>query len=857
MEKLASNSFSFMSKNYLSLLILVITFLNSVNVFAQDNLTFGNGKTYILEELKVTGVVTYNEQTIITYTGLVVGQPITVPGVKLSDITKRLWGLGLFSNVNFYLTKVEGDKAWLELEIQELPELSEVKIVGMKKSKTKDIIKEASLNKGIKVTENLITNTKNYLENKYKKKGYLNTKAVINTLPDTVGNNSEKMVIRVDKGDKVKIRKIIIEGNEKLSDRRLKKALKKTKQVKVYRLLKRSKYIEDDYRKDLQSMLDKYKERGFRDARILSDTLVKIGKRRIELKIKLEEGNKFYFGNIDFIGNSVFSDTELKNALGINKGDVYNGVLFKKRVKDDSKPDSDDLSNLYQNNGYLFSNLTPVEVGVKNDTIDFEIRVVEGKLAHFNEIRVTGNTRTNDHVIYRELRTRPGQVYSKANLLRSIRELGQTGFFDPEQMEPKFENVNPNEGTLDINYSLVEKGSSQIELQGGFGGGGFIGTLGLSFNNFSLRNILKKEEYKPLPMGDGQSLALRLQASRTSRVFSFSFVEPWLGGKKPLQFSTTLSHSKQFLFNGITNDVDKSRSFTIDGITVGLAKRLKVPDDSFTLSQAASFQFFNLNNFNTGLFTFGNGVSNNFAYTIALSRNDTRFNPIFPTAGSDFSISLKVTPPYSLFSGKNFGDLKNQEEFQNEDGTPNQSLIDQERFRFLEFYKVKFKGTWYNSLYANKLVLRANAELGFLGSYNSERGTPPFERFFLGGDGLGNFSLDGRETIGLRGYPNQSLSPTIDGGTIYNKFSLELRYPLTLGQAASIYTLGFLEGGAAFEEFKDYNPFDLNRSAGFGIRIFMPAFGLLGIDFGYGFDNLPGSLKANGWETHFIIGQQF
>jgi len=856
LEKLASNSYKYMSKNYLSLLILATLSLLSANTFAQDGLTFGNGKTYLLEELKVTGVVTYNEQTIITYTGLIPGQPITIPGVKLSDITKRLWGLGLFSNVNFYLTKVEGDKAWLELEIQELPELSEVKFVGMKKSKTKELIKEASLNKGIKVTENLITNTKNYLENKYKKKGYLNTKTVINTLPDTVGKNSEKMVIRIDKGDKVKIRKIILEGNEKISDYRLKKTLKKTKQVKVYRLFKRSKYIEDDYHKDLQSLVDKYKERGFRDARILSDTLIKVSKKRINLLIKLEEGNKFYFGNINFVGNSVFSEIDLKNALGINKGDVYNGVLFKKRIKDDSKPDSDDLSNLYQNNGYLFSNLTPVEVGVRNDTIDFEIRVVEGKLAHFNEIRVNGNTRTNDHVIYRELRTRPGQVYSKANLLRSIRELGQTGFFDPEQIDPKFENVKPDEGILDINYSLVEKGSSQIELQGGFGGGGFIGTLGLSFNNFSIRNILKKEEYKPLPMGDGQSLALRLQASRTSRVFSFSFVEPWLGGKKPVQFSTTLSHSKQFLFNGIRNDVDKSRSFTIDGITLGLAKRLKVPDDFFTLSQAVSFQFFNLNNFNTGLFTFGDGVSNNFAYTIAISRNDTRVNPIFPVAGSSFNLSLKVTPPYSLLSGTDYGNLKNLPGFQNADGTPNQSLIDQKRFRFLEFYKIKFKGEWYNSLYANKLVLKTNAELGYLGSYNSERGTPPFERFFLGGDGLGNFSLDGRETIGLRGYPNQSLS-SFDGGTIYNKFSLELRYPLTLGQAASIYTLGFLEGGASFEKFRDYNPFDLNRSAGFGIRIFMPAFGLLGIDFGYGFDNLPGSLKANGWETHFIIGQQF
>ncbi|MBU2525831.1 MAG: BamA/TamA family outer membrane protein [Bacteroidetes bacterium] len=845
---------------------LYITFcLFSVGFYGlqAQELNFTNGQNYFLEELKVTGIVSYNPQTIVTYTGLIEGQQITIPGVKLSDITKRLWSLGLFSDVNFYITKIEGDKVWLELEIKELPELSDVRIDGVKKRKSKELIKDASPNKGIKITENLITNTKNFIENQYKEKGYLNAKAYITTLAesDTAKVNQEKMLVRVDKGEKVKIRKIIIEGNERYSNWRIKKWMKKTKQVFPGRFLKRSKYVEENFQADLTAMIDKYKERGYRDARVISDSIINVSKKRIDLKIKMEEGNQFYFGEINFVGNSVFTDQSLRAKLGIQKGDVYNGVLFRERIADKSKPDADDLTNLYQNNGYLFSTITPVEVGVQNDTINFEIRIAEGKLAYFNNITVSGNTKTNDHVIYRELRTRPGQVYSKENIVRTVRELGQTNFFDPEKIEPQFQNVNPNEGTLDLNYSLVEKGSSQIELQGGFGGGGFIGTLGLAFNNFSLRNIFKGEEYKPLPMGDGQNIALRLQASRTSRIFSLNFVEPWLGGRKPQQFSLSLSRSKQFLFNGFTNDVDKDRSFTIDGITIGLAKRLKVPDDFFTLSQAVSFQFFNLSNFNTGLFTFGNGNSNNFSYTVALSRNNTFTNPIFPMGGSDFSLSLKVTPPYSLFDSTDFGNLENDPNFQNPDGTPNQSLIDQEKFRFLEFYKIKFKGTWYSRL-ADKLVLRSHAEMGFLGSYNSERGTPPFERFFLGGDGLGNFSLDGREVIGLRGYPNQAIVPddaltNFDGGTIYNKFALELRYPLTLGAAASIYALTFAEGGALFNKFEDYNPFDLKRSAGFGIRIFMPAFGLLGIDFGYGFDNLPGQSGANGWETHFVIGQQF
>jgi outer membrane protein insertion porin family len=545
--------------------------------------------------------------------------------------------------------------------------------------------------------------------------------------------------------------------------------------------------------------------------------------------------------------------------LGIKEGDTYNGVELRKRIADNSRPDAQDITNLYQDSGYLFSTINPVEVSADGNVIDMEIRISEGKPAYFNNVTVVGNDKTNDRVIYRELRTRPGQLYSKTAVVRTVRELGQLGFFDAQQLSPNFKNANPNEGTLDMEYAVVEKGSSQIELQGGYGGGGFIGTLGLSFNNFAIKDIFKREAYKPVPTGDGQSLALRLQASRFFQTYSFSFTEPWLGGKRPIQFSTSLSHTKQFLFNPRTRDADKSKRFNITGITVGLAKRLTVPDDYFTLSQAVSFQHYDLKNYNTGLFTFGNGYSNNLSYTVGLSRNDTRTDPIYPTGGSNFSVTAKLSLPYSLLNNVDYSALKEERETLNPsdpDDLARLGVIDQERYKWLEFYKVKFKGDWYTNVIANKLIIKSGVEFGFLGAYNNDRGVIPFERFFVGGDGLGNYSLDGREAIALRGYPNQSLSSQ-DGGTIYNKFSLELRYPITLGGQAKIFALGFMEAGASFDDFRDYNPFNIKRSAGVGLRIFMPAFGLLGIDFGHGFDALPGQNVKNGWETHFIIGQQF
>ena len=841
-------------KNIVSFILFCL--LSTTALWGQNS-DFVKGKRYIIDSIEVIGLKTYNAKTVISYSGLRKGQLVQVPGEDISNVINKLWKLEFFSDINFYVTKVEGNKISLQLEIEELPTLSEVKVTGLPKGKTETIIKETELTAGKKLSESFLTNTRNYIVNKYRKEGFLNTKVVLNTIPDDSlqGTNNLKMVVKVDRGERVKIEQIDFEGNEVFGDAKLRKKLKNTKKKLPMRVWKKSKYIVKDYEEDKQSLIDFYKEKGYRDARILTDSIFSENEESLSINIKVQEGNRYYFGDISYLGNSAYTNNQLNRVLGIAPGDPYNGVLLKERIQDE-KPDANDLSNLYQNNGYLFSNINAVEVSAENDTIDMEIRITEGKLARFNKISVIGNDKTNDHVIFRELRTKPGELYSKDKVVRTVRELGQLGFFDAEQISPNFKNVDPNNGTVDIELGLVESGASQIELQGGYGGGGFIGTLGLSFNNFSMRNLFNKQAYRPLPMGDGQSLALRLQASQFYSTYSFSFSEPWLGGRQPVQFSTSLSHTNQFRYDFFTRQADKSQSFEISGISVGLARRLKVPDDFFTLSQSIAYQYYNLNNYFTGLFTFGNGEASNLTYTIALSRNNTYTNPIFPTGGSSFSISAKLTPPYSLFSDIDYADLVNQPEFQDLQGNVLQDKVDQERFRWLEYYKFKFNGTWYTSL-IGKLVLKTQTDFGFIGAYNPDRGFIPFERFYLGGDGMANFAMDGRENIALRGYENQSLSIR-DGSIIYNKFSLELRYPVTLKPSASIYALTFLEAGNGYDSFRAFNPFESKRSAGAGVRIFMPAFGLLGIDFGYGFDNAdPNSSEPNGWETHFIIGQNF
>ena len=839
---------------YIKKLIFVIGLFLSSIISSQDN-TFSKGEFYKIDKIIVTGLKTFNDQTVITYTGLSEGQTIRIPGEEISQVINKLWKLELFSDINFYLNEVNGDRVSLEINVSELPSLSDYKITGLKKSKTETIESEIEIKKGQKITENFIETTKNYIVNKYKKNGFLNTKVNITTLKDTVGLNSERMLINIDLGDRVKVKSIDFSGNSLFSSSKLKKKMKNTKSKIPGRFWKKSKYIVNDYKDDLKSLIDFYKEKGYRDARIVFDSVIKDNK-NINLKIDINEGRKYYFGSIKFLGNTVYSDAQLSRILGLSEGDTYNGVLLKKRISDETKPDGEDLSNLYQNNGYLFSNVNAVEIAAENDTIDFEIRINEGKPAYFNKISVKGNSVTNDNVIYRELRTKPGELYSKDKVVRTVRELGQLGFFDPEQISPDFKNVDPNNGTVDIEYGLVPKGASQVELSGGYGGGGFIGTIGLSFNNFSIQGMKDRKRWKPVPRGDGQSVSLRLQANRFYRVYSASLSDPWFGGVQPVQFSTSFSHTKQYRYNFFTGRVDKSQSFEVTGASIGLAKRLRIPDDFFTLSQSLSYQYYNLNNYYTGLFTFGQGKSNNVSYTVALSRNNTFTNPVFPLGGSEFVLSARFSLPYSVWNGVDYKNLENLSEFQDNDGNPDVSKIDQERFKWLEFYKIKFKGSWYTRLF-DKLVLKTHAEFGFLGAYNNDRGIIPFDRFFLGGDGMNQYNMDGRETVPLRGYPDLSLSAR-DGSPLYNKFTLELRYPITLKPAASIFALSFLESGQGYDSFRDFNPFVGKRSMGFGLRIFMPAFGLLGIDFGYGLDSVNEfDLNPNGWETHFTIGQQF
>lgn len=853
----------------LALLICLVICINTT--YGQD-LSIDGATKYTLGEISVTGTTTYNERTVIAFTGLRKGEELYLPGERINKVINKLWDLGLFSDINIFISNVNGRVADIEIDITEVPKLNVVSLKGDKKKKLEELKKELKLKKDVKLTENFIANTKNHIKNKYRKKGFLNvdprisTRTIKDSLDQIVG---EDMLINIVKGDKIKVAEIRVNGNEDFSDQKIRKFMKNTKQKNRFRIFKRSKLIPSDFIEDKQRIVEKLREKGYRDARVVSDTLIIKNEELVEIELTINEGRQYVFGDISFLGNSVYSDNQLRNLLSIRKGDVYNSSLLDKKITGGPKQNPENITDIYQDNGYLFSRVIPVETRVYGDTIDFEIRIIEGPIAYFNNISIKGNDRTNDHVAYRNLRTFPGEQYSKQAIMRTAREISQLGFFDPESIRPDIQNANPTDGTVDVVYEVAEQGASQVQLQGGYGGGGFIGTLGLSFNNFSLKGIGDKKSWNPLPMGDGQQLSLRAQASIAFQNLSLTFVEPWLGGKKPVQFSVSLSQTKQFQFNPFTGRADRSSQFSITGVNVGLGKRLRIPDEYFFISSSLGFQHFDLNNFNFGsLFSFPNGTANNFSFNLGLSRDNTFDNPIFPLGGSRFNISAKFTPPYSLFSSVNWSALNQERDIAIMNNNQQRiEEIDQERFRWLEFYKIKASTEWFNRIW-DKLVLRTNIEFGFLGAYNNERGVPPFERFFVGGDGLAGFAMDGREIIALRGYPNQSIIPRTrnstavedfnNGATIYNKYTLELRYPITLNPSASIYGLTFFEAGSTFDRFENFTPFELNRSAGAGLRIFMPQFGLLGIDFGYGFDPVPGTNSgANGWETHFIIGQQF
>ena len=819
------------------LFVTATAFSQEETIVVKDSSNFVSGKDYILGDFTIVGLERFGEQTVKVHSGLIIDSNIKLPGDKLTSAIKKLYETKQFSKVDVYLTKIENGKAYLEFDVTELPQLDKMVFSNTSPSKSKTLQDEVKIKSGDMVTDNLLVTTKNFFQDKYKKEGFLNTKVSLDTRKSEK-QNAVDLLVKIDKGDKIKISNINFHGIDKFSEKRLLKQMKKTKEKRFYRFWKKSKFIEDEYKKDLQNVIDAYSEKGFRDAIITDKKITFNDDNTINLDLYIDEGIKYYFGKIEFVGNSVYTDEQLNRFLKLEKGDVYNSKILKERVSGDGTPDSDDIQSSYLNNGYLFASVTPVETRVLNDSIDIEIRIYEDEPATIRKITVNGNERTNDHVVYRELRTKPGNLFSKEDIIRSVREIGQLGFFDAEAISP---DVKPNhiEKTVDIDYSVAEKGSSQIELQGGYGGKSFIGTLGLTFNNFAIKDILNRKAYQPLPMGDGQALSLRLQKSKFYSTYSFSFTEPWFGGRKPKSLSFSIYNSRQFGYTS-TYDVNKDQGLNIWGASFGLGQRLKWPDDYFQLSQSIGYQRYELNNYQAiQSLNFSDGNSNNLNYNIVFSRNSSGPNPIFPMSGSEISIAFKATPPFSILNGKDYS-----------------SMDDKEKYKWLEYYKTSFKAKFFTPLY-KKLVLMTNAEFGILGYYNKDIGYSPFERYIVGGDGLAQYRFDGSETIALRGYENGSLSNSASGGTMYNKISMEARYPITLKPTASIYLLAFAEAGNSYKGKENYNPFSLKRSSGAGLRIFMPQFGLLGIDFAYGFDPVPGTSQPSGWQTHFIIGQQF
>ncbi len=809
----------------------------------QDNfvLDYNKAKTFRLKDIIVTGDTKYSKNQIIRYAGFAIGEEIELPGTKVNNAVKKLWRSNIFSDIDLYVNKIEGDQVTLELALVSVPSLGEIKINGVKKSQREDLIKENKLNPGVKITQSLINTTNNKIKDYYTGKGYPNSTIKINRQPVAGKDEEENITLDVDRGERVKIKNIIFEGNKNLTSARLrKKGLKNTKRKSI-NIFKSSKMIPEKFQEDLKTLVDEYKSVGFRNAKVESYDIEKVDDKNLIVKIKVNEGNPYFLGDVTFSGNSIYTSEQLQRIFSYKTGDRYDAIGINKKISGSEK--DDDISTLYMDRGYLFARAIPVEKSVKNDTIDLEIKVFEGTQATLNKVTINGNTEAHDHILYRELRTKPGDLFSKSDIKRTMMELAGLGYLEPTQIVP---DIQPNQenNTVDVEWKVAPKSSSQVELQGGYGAGTFIGTLGLTFGNFSIKNIFNRKAWRPVPMGDGQQLSLRAQAGNGYKNYSFSFVEPWIGGKRPTALSTSVYYSQY----NYRDQYGERANLDIIGGTVGLTKLLTWPDDYFRLSNTISYQRYNFDNYslNVGNLNYENGSSNNLNYTLGLTRNSAGPDPIFPQSGSEISLSFTTTFPYSAVNKRDYANIS-----------------DVEKFKWLEYYKFKAKAYFYKEL-TGKLVLKAGGEFGVLGTYNRKIGTIPFERFYLGGTGLMQNRFDGREIVSLRGYEDATnsggqasdITPE-GGGTIYNKYSLELRYPITMSQTAKIYALTFAEGGNVWNNTSEFKPFELKRSAGLGVRIFMPAFGLLGFDFGYGFDKGLGQTERSGWQTHFIIGQQF
>lgn len=851
-----------------SLVLFFLLLISFIGVNAQEGVPeisySGSPKEYIIAEINVTGDLNNDPAILANLSGLRVGQTISVPGEDISDAIKKYWEYGLFSDVKISVDKIEGKNIWLNIYLQERPRLSEINFSGLKKSEIEDISTKISMMKGSQVTPYLIDRAKRYIKQHFVDKGFFNAEVSIVQRDDPDKTNHVFLDIDVDKKDKVKVNSLEFEGNTVFSDHKLNRFTKKTNEKgKILNFFRTKKFVKDEYEADLDRIIEKYNEEGYRDAYIVSEDVSRNEDNTVDIKINISEGNKYYFGNISWVGNTVYPGPYLSEKLRIEEGDVFNQTRLDERLF----IDDDAVHNLYMNNGYLFSNIEPVDVKIHNDTVDLEMRVYEGQQATIDQVIIKGNTKTHEHVVRRELRTKPGELFDKSELIRTVRELSQLGHFDPENINP-VPLPDPEKGTVDLEYNLVEKANDQVELSGGWGGGMFVGSLGLKFTNFSVRNIFNKEAWRPLPTGDGQTLSLRAQTNgKYYQSYSFSFTEPWLGGRKPNSLSVSVYHSIQtgtnssyyygnpyssyggyggyggygYGYQPLEEDPDEHLKVT--GLSVGFGKRLRWPDDYFQFYTQLSYQRYDLKNW--AYFLMENGNSNNLNFKVMFSRNSID-NPLYTRNGSNFSLGLEFTPPYSYFDDLNYSD---------------EEMPDEERYKWVEYHKWTFKGNMFKSLdNVGKLVMMTKVEGGFLG-YFDENKKSPFEKFVLGGDGMSGYSYYGSETIGLRGYENASLTPySPEGrqdGNIYNKLALELRYPLTLQPSATVYGLVFAEAGNSWSEFRDYNPFGLKRSAGFGVRIFLPIFGLMGIDWGYGFDEVSGRPNANGSNFHFVIGQNF
>ena len=844
-------------RNRLRILTIALFSLASVPVAAQIDSTaqvrnapmldYEHPKQYIINKVKVSGIKYLDPEVVASMSGLTKGDTIMIPSDYLSSTLKTMWNQRIYSDVQI-LTEPVGDSVNIEIVLRERPRVYDWKIEGVRKGQMSELLETLKLKKGSELSDFVLNSSKDAIRKYFAEKGFYNADVSVRLENDTTLENVVNVFFVVDRKNRVKIGKIDFEGNTALSDRQLRRSFKKTHQKSI-NIFKGAKYKEKDYEADKEILIDFYNSRGYRNATILSDSVYRINDKRLGIALKVDEGNKFYYRNVSWTGNSVYETRQLNDMLGISKGETYDKKTLHKRLGIGKHADYEDMSSissLYQNNGYLFSSIDPGEVVVGEDSIDINVKIFEGKQAKINEVKISGNHRVNDRVIRRELYVRPGELYNRALLMQTIRQLNQMQHFDPEKTSPGIDLVPNSNELVDISFPLEEVASDKFEISGGWGSNMFVGSVGVQLNNVSLKNFFKGSEWRPYPHGQNQQLAIRGQTNGSYyKAISLNFTEPWLGGKKPNSLTVGLYYSDET--DAYYAWQSGNRHFRTIGVSVGIGRRLSWPDRYFTIYNEISYQAYNLKDWSSFLVT--NGTSNIFALKTVLARNSVD-SPIYPRTGSEFSLSLTLTPPYSLFQ-------KNVDY-----ADPN--LPDYKRYKWIEYHKWQFKAQWYYPLTNNnKLVLMARAEMGYLGSYNKNKPSP-FEGFDVGGDGMSGYNVYGVEIVGLRGYENSALTPytyTADGradyARAYNKYTMEIRYPFILKPSSTIYGLVFAEGGNAFKSWKEFDPFLIKRSIGVGARIYLPIVGMLGIDWGYGFDKAVGQTERSGSQVHFIIGTQF